>query len=140
MQTDANIEICQRLGYFIPTYSSIASRMTLEQRAVNMLYVLRDFSPLGITLVMVALSLAVIIFPKDQCAQIAQKYANSLSLLRKLTILSWTARMINTWLMYRNIGFARLANFHSQEIWSAPCKLLFIEIWGLKSHPWLDSI
>lgn len=122
-QTDAGIEVCQRLGYFIPAYSSIASRMTRGQRAVNMLYVLRDFSPLGITLAMLGLPLAVALFPQDQCTRIAHEYAGSLSVLRTLSVASWASRMINTWLLYRHVGLGRVANFQSQEVWTAPCML-----------------
>ena len=127
MQTDAGVEVGQRLGYFIPAYSSIASRMTPGQRAVSMLYVLRDFSPLGITVAMMALPLAIALFPTDRCAQIIHEYAGSSSLLKKLAITLWTARIVNTWLMYRHIGFGRLANFQSQEIWTAPCEFNFVD-------------
>ena len=127
MQTDAGIEVCQRLGYFIPAFSSIASRMTPGQRAVSMLYVLRDFSPLGITIAMVALPLAIALFPSDRCAQITHQHAGSFSLLKKLAITLWTARTINTWLMYGHVGLGRLANFQSQEIWTAPCEFNSIE-------------
>ena len=96
--------------------------MTPGQRAVNMLYVLRDFSPLGITLAMIALPLAVLSAPQDSFSELINGNAASLSWLRKLALLLWIAQKVNTWVLYQHIGLARVANFHSQEVWTAPCK------------------
>lgn len=122
LQTDAGIEVHQRLGYYLPGLSAIASRMTPGQRAVNMLYVLRDFSPLGITLAMIVLPLAVLSAPQDSFTDFITDDATSLSWLRKLALLLWIAQKVNTWVLYQHIGLARVANFHSQEVWTAPCK------------------
>lgn len=122
LQTDAGIEVHQRLGYYLPGLSAIASRMTPGQRAVNMLYVLRDFSPLGITLAMIALPLALLSAPQDSFTEFINDNATPLSWLRKLALLVWIAQKLNTWVLYQHIGLARVANFHSQEVWTAPCK------------------
>lgn len=122
LQTDAGIEVHQRLGYYLPGLSAIASRMTPGQRAVNMLYVLRDFSPLGITVAMIALPLAVLSTPQDSFTEFINDNATPLSWLRKLALLGWVAQKFNTWVLYQHIGLARVANFHSQEVWTAPCR------------------
>ncbi len=122
-QTDAGIEVHQRLGYYLPGRSAIASRMTRGQRAVNMLYVLRDFSPIGITLAMVALPLAIFSAPQDGFSDAVNEHAISLFWLTRLSIVVWIAQKINTWVLYRHIGLVRVANFQSQEVWTAPCTL-----------------
>ena len=98
--------------------------MTLGQRAVNMLYVLRDFSPLGITLAMLALPLAVFSVPKGGLPEVSGEHRASLFWLRRLSTTVWLAQKINTYVLYRHIGIIRVANFTSQEVWTAPCKLL----------------
>lgn len=133
-QTDAGVEVHQRLGYYLPGFSAIASRMTPGQRAVNMLYVLRDFSPLGITLAMIALPLAILSFPHDSFADLIHENATSLLWLRRLAVISWLAQKINTWIVYRHIGLARVANFQSQEVWTAPCTLLPLKLCYLHTN------
>lgn len=125
-QKDAGIEVHQRLGYYLQGRSAIASRMTRGQRAMNMLYVLRDFSPMGITLAMLALPLAIFSAPQDGFADAVNGHATSLFWLTRLAIMVWIAQKLNTWVLYRHIGLVRVANFQSQAVWTAPCMLLSV--------------
>ncbi|KAL8785049.1 MAG: hypothetical protein Q9195_008809 [Heterodermia aff. obscurata] len=116
--TDAGIEVHQRLGYYLPgTSSAIASRMTPGQRAVNMLYVLRDFSPLGITIAMLALPLAILLSPPKP----ETNPSSPLPYLKPLATTLFLLQKTTSWLLYRHLGLMRVTNFHAQEVWAAPC-------------------
>ncbi|KAL8701868.1 MAG: hypothetical protein Q9224_000304 [Gallowayella concinna] len=54
---DACMEVCQHFGYYLPG-SAITSQMTALQRAVNMLYALRDYSPVTTSLALILLPVA----------------------------------------------------------------------------------
>ena len=88
-----------------------------------MRYVLRDFSPMAITLTMLALSLAIFFVPQDGVAIAVNGHATSLFWLTRLSIVVWIAQKIETWVLYRHVGLARVANFQSQEVWTAPSML-----------------
>lgn len=95
--------------------------MTWGQRLVHMLYALRDFAPLGTTIAMVALPLAVHRTTKSGSNHVLIEYERDIYWVKSLYILFWVVQKISNWVLYRHIGLVRVANFQSHEIWTAPC-------------------
>ncbi|MCJ1230379.1 hypothetical protein MMC12_007052 [Toensbergia leucococca] len=73
--TDAGLEVHQRLGPYLST-STLTSRMKPSVRAVNMIYIIRDYSPLTTILGMLLLPLVLIPTPgaDDDLIAIANKH------------------------------------------------------------------
>ncbi|KAL8743197.1 MAG: hypothetical protein Q9190_004432, partial [Brigantiaea leucoxantha] len=118
--TDAGIEVHQRFGYYLPG-SKLTSQMTWSQRAVNMLYVLRDYAPITNMLAMVLLPIAIApITQSGQSLNIPPEFRSHCDLLWKLFLISLIAQKLNTWILYHHIGISPVLNFQSNEIWAAP--------------------
>ena len=58
----------------------------------------------------------------DVFHSIAVKHKVHLIWAQRLFLAAHLARTFNGYFMYRHIGLSRVANMHSQELWSAPCK------------------
>ncbi|KAL8819805.1 MAG: hypothetical protein Q9223_001842 [Gallowayella weberi] len=119
---DACMEVCQHFGYYLPG-SAITSQMTALQTAVNMLYALRDYSPVTTSLALILLPVALYARRPDNIASPVPENINYLLWLQVLYTLTFIAHKINTCIMYHNVGLGRVQNFESHQIWASPCKL-----------------
>ena len=122
-KTDAGLEVHQRLGAFI-TPSPLTAHMKASVRAVNMIYVIRDYSPLTTILAMALLPYVLIPTTDrdDIFDSIATEHKVYLIWAQRLFLATHLARAFHGYFMYRHVGLSRVANIHSQELWSAPCK------------------
>lgn len=132
------MEVCQYFGYYLPG-SAINSQMTLSQRTVNMLYALRDYSPLMTSLALVLLPIALLPRHPDRFAVTSSEYCSHLFWLKLSFMTVFLSHKINRLIMYKDIGLSRVTNFQSQEVWLAPCKpISFVRSSGIpefcKSH------
>ena len=122
-KTDAGIEVHQRLGPYIRA-SALTARMKLSTRAVNMVYIIRDYSPMTIVLAMAFLPL--VLFPTSEVDDIfnsiAAKHGILLVITRRLFLAAYLARSFHSYVTYRHIDPSHAENFHSMELWSAPCE------------------
>ena len=118
------MEVCQYFGYYLPG-SATTSQMTMSQRTVNMLYALRDYSPLMTCLALILLPIALLPTHPDQIAGISTEHRSNLFWLQLSFVTTFLSRKINSLIMYKHIGLSKVANFQSQEVWIAPCKLFF---------------
>ena len=102
--------------------------MKLSTRAVNMVYIIRDYSPMTTVLAMALLPLVLIPIPEvnDLFNSIAVKHATYLVVTRRLFLATYLARSIHSYATYRHIDPSHVANVHSMELWSAPCKPTFV--------------
>ena len=125
-KTDAGIEVHQRLGPYIRA-SGLTARMKLSTRTVNMIYIIRDYSPMTTVLAMALLPLVLIPIYKgdDLFKSIAVKHATYLVLSRRLFLATYLARSIHSYATYRHLDPSLMANFYSMELWSGPCKSIF---------------
>ncbi|KAL8784923.1 MAG: hypothetical protein Q9213_003665 [Squamulea squamosa] len=117
--TDACMEVCEHFGYYLPG-SAITSQMTALQRAVNILYALRDYSPVTTSLALILLPSAV--FPTASSRHTVPYTKNS-SYFFSIQILytgTYLASKINTYIMYNDVGLARVQNHESHQIWASP--------------------
>lgn len=118
------MEVCQYFGYYLPG-SVITSQMTLSQRTVNMLYALRDYSPLMTSLALMLLPIALLPTRPDQLAVIVSEHRSNLLSLKLSFVTMFLFHKINSLIMYNHIGLSKVTNFQSQEVWIAPCKPFF---------------
>lgn len=58
----------------------------------------------------------------DVFHSVAVKHEVHLIWAQRLFLAAHLARTFNGYFMYRHVGLSRVANMHSQELWSAPCK------------------
>ncbi|KAL8802057.1 MAG: hypothetical protein Q9182_004070 [Xanthomendoza sp. 2 TL-2023] len=116
---DACMEVCQHFEYYLPG-SAITSQMTALQRAVNMLYALRDYSPVTTSLALILLPVALYPRRPNNIASSVAGNMNYLFWLQILYTLTFIAHKINTCIMYHNVGLATLQNFESHQIWASP--------------------
>ncbi|KAL8809572.1 MAG: hypothetical protein Q9200_003292 [Gallowayella weberi] len=116
---DACMEVCQHFGYYLPG-SAITSQMTALQTAVNMLYALRDYSPVTTSLALILLPVALYARRPDNIASPVPENINYLLWLQVLYTLTFIAHKINTCIMYHNVGLGRVQNFESHQIWASP--------------------
>ena len=96
--------------------------MTLSQRLVNMLYALRDYSPLMTSLALLILPIALWPTHLGYTDVIASKHPSSLLWLRLSFVTTFLLHKTNNLIMYKHVGLSRVTNFQSQEVWTAPCK------------------
>lgn len=97
--------------------------MDLAQKAVNVLYMLRDYAP-------VALVLALAVLPYELSAHNASSTSSAdlaslgpaLRVHRALLLLAWFCNKLWYLVFYSHIGLSRVWNFQSNEIWAAPCE------------------
>ncbi len=120
-EIDACMEVCQHFGYYLPG-SAIISQMTLSQRAVNILYALRDYSPVTTSLALLLLPIALYPTGSNDSTIASPEHQRHLSWLRNLFLVTYLSHKINIFIMYKHIGLSKLANFTSHEVWVAPCK------------------
>lgn len=123
LQTDAGLEVHQRLGPYIPA-STLTSRMRLSTRAVNLLYIIRDYSPITTVLAMLLLPLVLIPIGSadDIFNTISAKHEAYLIWSWRVFLAAHLARTFHGYITYQHVGPVHVANIHSQELWSAPCK------------------
>ena len=103
--------------------------MKPSTRAVNLIYIIRDYSPVTTVLAM-ALLPWVLIPPTtrattdadDAFASIAIEHRAYLVWAQRIFLAAYLSRTFHTYFMYRHVGLSRVANIFSQELWSAPCK------------------
>ncbi|KAL9103484.1 MAG: hypothetical protein Q9163_001480 [Psora crenata] len=118
--TDAGIEVHQQFGFYLKR-SGIAAQMTWPQRAVNLLYALRDYAPM--TNILALLILPVALYPTDQTHQFATsivEHHQSLTLLRKIFLATFIVNKLHYFILYNHVGISQVWNFQSNEIWAAP--------------------
>lgn len=131
-QTDAGIEVHQQFGYYLRK-SGFAAKMTLGQRAVNLLYAFRDLAPITNTLALLLLPLA-LCFP--QPSNTTEDFKIHSRRLRALYLTTFLTNKIYYLIAYRHVGMDRVWNFQSNEIWAAPCKLP-VSLPNTSSNPFL---
>lgn len=122
-KTDAGLEVHERMGgYIVP--SALTARMKPSTRAVNMIYIIRDYSPVTTVLAMALLPLVLIptTAAGDVFDSIAIEHATYLIWAQRLFLVGHLARTFLGYFMYSHVGLSRVANILSQEWWSAPCK------------------
>ncbi|KAI4222731.1 MAG: hypothetical protein L6R36_005935 [Xanthoria steineri] len=118
--TNAGIEV-HRFFRFYLGHSALTARMDLAQKAVNVLYMLRDYAP-------VALVLALAVLPYELSAHNASSTSSAdlaslgpaLRVHRALLLLAWFCNKLWYLVFYSHIGLSRVWNFQSNEIWAAP--------------------
>lgn len=122
-KTDAGLEVHQRLGPYLST-SALTSRMKFSVRIVNMLYIIRDYSPITTVLAMLLLPLVLMPTPgaDDDFTLIANKQRVFNLWAQTLFLATHLARTLHGYFTYRHLNLSHVANIHSQELWSAPCK------------------
>ena len=98
--------------------------MRLSTRAVNLLYIIRDYSVITTVLAMVLLPLVLIPIPgtDDIFDTISAKHEAYLIASWRVFVAAHLARTFHSYFTYRHVGPLRVANIHSQGLWSAPCK------------------
>ena len=101
--------------------------MEPSTRAVNLIYIIRDYSPLTTVLAMALLPWVLI--PStgtdandDIFDAMAIEHRAYLVWAQILFLAAYLSRTFHTYFMYRHVGLSRVANLFSQEFWSAPCK------------------
>lgn len=122
-KTDAGLEVHERMGgYIVP--SALTAHMKPSTRAVNMIYIIRDYSPITTVLAMALLPLVLIptTAAGDVFDSIAIEHETYLIWAQRLFLVGHLARVFLGYFMYRHVGLSRVANILSQEWWSAPCK------------------
>ena len=122
-KTDAGLEVHQRLGAYIAP-SALTEHMKASIRAVNMIYIIRDYSPITTVLAMALLPFVLIptTDADDVFNSVAVKHEAYIIWAQRLFLAAHLARTFHGYFMYRHVGLSRVANIHSQEFWSAPCK------------------
>ena len=98
--------------------------MTPGQRAVGILYVLRDYSPLTNVAALALLPIVLLPNTSDEITTVAsgQHQQEVLVGLRAIFLLFYIAQKINLLILYHHIGLSRVLNFQSNEIWAVPCR------------------
>ena len=121
---DACAEVCQHFGYYLPG-SAITSQMTPLQRAVNMLYAFRDYSPVTTSLALILLPIALLPrYPNDTptpTSNASSTRSISVFWIQMLYVSTFLAHKINTYIMYNHVGQSQVQNQESQQVWLSPC-------------------
>ena len=98
--------------------------MRLSVRAVNMIYIIRDYSPILTVLAMIFVP--VVLIPKsdayDVFTSIIPRHRASLYWAQRLFLAVYLTRTFHAYVTYSHVDLSRVANIHGQELWSAPCK------------------
>lgn len=123
MQLNAGHEVHQRLAPYLSS-SPGTSKMKASVKAVNRIYMLRDYSPLTTLLSMLLLPL--VLFPtfdaNDVWSTVSSQKSPYLPWTQRLFLVSHTALAINTYITYHHVGLSQLSNIQAQDFWAAPCK------------------
>ncbi|KAL8975832.1 MAG: hypothetical protein Q9205_008048, partial [Flavoplaca limonia] len=118
--TDAGIEVHKFLRFYVG-HSALTAQMTLAQRAVNILYMLRDYAPLALV---VALALLPYALRSDTITKTSstdhQELEPSLPIHKYLLLATWLSNKVCYLAFYNRIGLSRVWYFQSNEIWAAP--------------------
>ncbi len=123
MKTDAGIEVHQHFNFYLPG-SKNTSQMTMGQKAVGMLYVLRDYAPLTNVVALIFLPIVLLSRSSDDKMIVSSRHQGLLlGGLQTVFLFFYAAQKINLYNLYRHVGIAQVLNFQSNEIWAAPCKL-----------------
>ncbi|KAI4267940.1 MAG: hypothetical protein LQ337_008114, partial [Flavoplaca oasis] len=92
--------------------------MTLAQRAVNILYMLRDYAPLALV---VALALLPNVLRSDSTSSAELPHVvPSLQIHKYLLLAAWLSNKVCYLAFYHYTGLSRVWYFQSNEIWAAP--------------------
>lgn len=122
MQLNAGHEVHQRLAPYLSS-SPGTSKMKASVKAVNRIYMLRDYSPLTTLLSMLLLPL--VLFPtfdaNDVWSTVSSQNSPYLPWTQRLFLVSHTALAITTYITYHHVGLSQLSNIHAQDFWTAPC-------------------
>ena len=126
-QIDACMEVCQYFGYYLPG-SAMTAQMTIMQRAVNILYAFRDYSPMTSCLALLLLPIAVLLrYSTDEDAPLrvsspGSQHQRLRFWIQALFVAAYISHALNTHFMYRHIGTARMLNFASHQVYASPCR------------------
>lgn len=126
VQTDAGIEVHRFFNFYLGR-SALTARMDLAQRAVNILYMLRDYAPSAVVLAVTVLPYQ--LYPSNASTLLSADTAYlglSLRVHRVLLLAAWFCNKLWYLVFYNNIGLSRVWYFQSNEIWAAPCESLFL--------------
>ena len=106
--------------------SSMTSEMSLPQKVVNLLEVLRDYAPITNILALLVLPLGIHSRGLREIAspQHANSRQRSLQVLHYLLLASYVSNKICTAALYHEVGLSHVWNYQSNEVWAAPCKSL----------------
>ena len=123
MQLNAGHEVHQRLAPYLSS-SPDTPKMRASVKAVNRIYMLRDYSPLTTLLSMLLLPLMLlpILDGDDVWSTISSQNSPYLPWTQRLFLVSHTTHAINTYITYHHIGLSQLSNIQAQDFWAAPCR------------------
>lgn len=139
-QTDAGLEVHQRLAPYVGS-SPYTYRMKPLVRAVNLLYMFRDYSPLMTCLAVLILPFALIPTAGSSVFYHPER-SNYGSLIYMAQVLSLAAFLMGTarkYFTYQHMDLSKVSNIHAQEIWSAPCKSRILLALSLTFLWWLQK-
>lgn len=114
---DSGIEVHKQFGFYV---SGSKVRMTLVQRCVGILQVLREYSPLTTVMALIIMPLAFYFSIWHEI--IAPLSDTQRHLLRWTFLASFMATAGNKYVLYRHVGLQKACNFLSTDIWCSPCK------------------
>lgn len=112
----------QRLAPYLSSSPGTA-KMKASVKAVNRIYMLRDYSPLTTLLSMLLLPLVLIpsFDAKDVWSTVSSQNTPYLTWTQRLFLVSHIALAITTYITYHHVGLSRLSNIQAQDFWAAPC-------------------
>lgn len=99
------------------------SKMKASVKAVNRIYMLRDYSSL--TTLVSMLLLPLVMFPTSDANDVWSVFSSEnsayLPWAQSLFLVSQTALAISTYITYHHVGLSQLKNIQAQDFWVAPC-------------------
>lgn len=122
MQLNAGHEVHQRLAPYLSS-SPGTSKMKASVKAVNRIYMLRDYSPLTTLLSMLLLPLVLLptFDANDVWSTVSLQNSPYLPWAQRLFLVSHTALAISTYITYHHVGLSQLSSIQAQDFWAAPC-------------------
>ena len=97
--------------------------MDLAQRAVNILYMLRDYAPLAVVLALAMLPYELRSANTGEISSLDHpKFDRPLQIHKYLLLATWLSNKVYYLVFYHHVGLSRVWYFQSNEIWAAPCK------------------
>ena len=136
MQLNAGHEVHQRLAPYLSSSPS-TSKMKASVKAVNRIYMLRDYSPLTTLLSMLLLPL--VLFPtfdaNDVWSTVSSQNSPYLAWTQGLFLVSHTALAMTTYITYHHVGLSQLSNIQAQDFWAAPCTSSSLTIFSHRPSP-----
>ena len=124
MQLNAGHEVHQRLAPYLSS-SLDTPKMRASVKAVNRIYMLRDYSPLTTLLSMLLLPLMLLptFGGDDVWGALWSQNSPYLPWTQRLFLVSHTILAINTYITFHHVGLSQLSNIQAQDFWAAPCTL-----------------